>query len=64
MVDGRLYRDGLPLVIPKGHLFLALARAGWKGEDGPLSTDFVRRLRSLDRRMSMLYLRGDLESAA
>ena len=64
IVRGGLRRDGEPVPIPKGFLYLVLARAGWKGEDGPLSLEFVRRLRSLDPRLSQLYLRADRESAA
>lgn len=64
IVKGGLLRDGEPVPIPKGLLFLLLARAGWKGEDGLLSPDFVRRFRQLDPRLSLLYLRSDRESAA
>lgn len=64
IIRGGLFRDGEPLPIPKGFLFLVLARAGWKGEDGPLTAEFVRHLRSLDPRLSHLYLRGDREAAA
>lgn len=64
IIRGGLQRDGEPVPIPKGLLYLALARAGWKGDDGPLSGDFVRRLRALDPRLSHLWLRADRESAA
>ena len=64
ILRGGLYRNGCPLDVPKGLLYLALARAGWKGEDGPLSLELVRRLRLLDRRLSVLYLRPDRGTAA
>ena len=64
IVNGVLHRDGRPIPVPKGLLYLALARAGWKGEDGPLSADFVRRLRGLDPRLAHLYLPLDLDAAA
>jgi hypothetical protein len=64
IVSGVLRRDGRPIPVPKGMLYLALARAGWKGEDGLLSADFIRRLRSLDPRLAHLYLPLDLDAAA
>jgi hypothetical protein len=64
MIRGGLHRAGRAVPIPKGHLYLALARAGWRGEDGPLSLDLIRRLRLLDRRLSALYLPPDHEAAA
>ena len=64
IVNGGLRRDGHPILVPKGLLYLALARAGWKGEDGPLSADFVRRLRGLDPRLAHLYLPLDRDVAA
>jgi len=64
MIRGGLYRYGRVVQIPKGHLYLALARAGWRGEDGPLSVELIRRLRLLDRRLSVLYLPPDHEAAA
>jgi hypothetical protein len=64
ILRGGLHRDGRDLEVPKGLLYLALARAGWKGEDGPLSIAMIGRLRLMDRRLSVLYLRPDRESAA
>jgi hypothetical protein len=64
IIRGGLYGNGHPVDVPKGLLYLALARAGWKGEDGPLSLELVRRLRLIDRRLSVLYLRPRRESAA
>jgi len=64
ILNGTLQRDGHPVPVPKGLLYLALARAGWRGDDGPLTIDFVRRLRGLDPRLAHLFLRPDRESAA
>jgi hypothetical protein len=64
IVNGGLRRDGDPVQVPKGLLYLALARAGWRGNDGPLTVDFVQRLRGLDPRLAHLFLRPDRESAA
>jgi hypothetical protein len=64
ILRGGLHFGGRPVDVPRGLLYVQLARAGWKGEDGPLSLDFVRRLRLLDPRMSLFYLRPDREAAA
>jgi hypothetical protein len=64
IIRGGLHAEGRAVEVPRGLLYLALARAGWKGEDGPLSVEMIRRLRLLDRRLSVLYLRPDRESAA
>lgn len=59
VIRGGLYRNGIPVPIRRGLLYVFLARAGWKGEDGVLSPEFVRRLRTVDPRLPHLYLRGD-----
>jgi len=64
MIQGGLQQDGRPVAIPKGLLYQMLARAGWRGEDGPLSIDLVRRLRLQDPRLPLLYLRPERDSAA
>jgi hypothetical protein len=64
ILHGGLHFGGRPVDIPKGLLYRQLARAGWTGKDGPLSLDFVRRLRLLDPRLSFLFFRADLDSAA
>jgi hypothetical protein len=64
IVNGILRRDGDPVAIPKGLLYLAMARAGWKGEDGILSREFVRRLRLIDPRLAHLYMPLDRGTAA
>jgi hypothetical protein len=64
ILQGVLLCDGQPLIVPKGLLYVALARAGWRGVDGPLSLDLVRRLRLADPRLSLLYLRPGRETAA
>ena len=64
IIGGGLHYRGRPVKIPKGFLYLALARAGWKGEDGPLLPEFVQRLRLIDPRLRVLYFPVDRESAA
>ena len=64
IVDGNLHIDGRTSGIPKGLLFVLLARAGWKGEDGPIPLEMIVRLRALDPRFRFLYLPPDSEAAA
>ena len=42
--NGTLHRDGLPLLLPKGLVFRALLRSGWRGADGALPEDVAHRL--------------------
>jgi len=55
---GELRRWGAAIPIPKGLLFVLLARAGWRGQDGPLSHEFMVRFRQIDPRLSHFYLRA------
>jgi hypothetical protein len=64
ILDGRLLIDGRPSSIPKGHLYVLLARAGWNGVEGPVSSDLILRLRAIDPRFRFLYLHPDLDAAA
>jgi hypothetical protein len=36
VANGALHRNGLALAFPKGLIFRALLRAGWRGTDGTL----------------------------
>jgi hypothetical protein len=62
-VKGRLEIDGRPSPIPKGHLFVLLARAGWKGQDGPIPPEMILRLRAIDPRFRFLYLPPEADAA-
>lgn len=64
MIQGGLQRDGRPVAIPKGLLYQMLARAGWRGADGPLSIELVRLLRLQDPRLPLLYLPPERDLAA
>ena len=44
VAGGTLSRDGQPVVLPKGLVFRALLRAGWKGTDGSLPEEVARHL--------------------
>ncbi|HEV3027781.1 MAG TPA: hypothetical protein VG457_09425 [Planctomycetota bacterium] len=44
VADGTLRRNGLPLLLPKGLVFRALLRSGWKGVDGALPEGVAHRL--------------------
>jgi hypothetical protein len=63
ILEGVLRCHAIPVFVPKGLLYVALARAGWRGVDGPLSLDMVRRLRLADPRLSHLYLRPERDAA-
>ena len=41
---GVLRHNGLPVLLPKGLIYRALAQAGWRGTDGLLTADVARRL--------------------
>ena len=44
VANGSLRRNGLPVLLPKGLVFRALAQAGWRGTDGKLPEDVARHL--------------------
>jgi hypothetical protein len=44
VADGLLRRDGLPLLLPKGLVYRALLRAGWKGTNGTLPEEVAHHL--------------------
>jgi hypothetical protein len=44
VASGALRRNGLPILLPKGLVFRALLRAGWKGTDGTLPAEVARHL--------------------
>jgi hypothetical protein len=64
ILQGRLWIDGRLSAIPKGLLYVLLARAGWKGEEGPVSLEMILRLRALDPRFRFLYLPPQADAAA
>lgn len=51
--DGRILVDHHPLPLRKGLVTAALARAGWKGGDGPIGEELFRRLLAVDRRIGI-----------
>jgi hypothetical protein len=63
IIDGALWVNGRASDIPRGLLFVLLARAGWRGEEGPIPPEMALRLRSLDPRFRFLYLPPDSEAA-
>ena len=44
VANGTLRRNDLPLLLPKGLVFRALLRSGWRGVDGALSEEVAHRL--------------------
>jgi hypothetical protein len=62
--DGKLLVNSEPIPLRKGIVYVALARAGWNGHDGPLTTDLVESMLRLDRRVSLMALAREVQSAA
>ncbi len=44
VANGTVRRNGLPLLLPKGLVFRALLRSGWRGVDGALPEEVAHRL--------------------
>jgi hypothetical protein len=44
VANGTLRRNGLSMLLPKGLVFRALLRAGWKGTDGTLPEGVAQHL--------------------
>jgi hypothetical protein len=62
--DGKLLVNSEPIPLRKGIVYVALARAGWKGHEGALSTDVVESMLRLDQRVSLMALAREAQSAA
>jgi hypothetical protein len=61
---GTLYVNGESVPLRKGIIYSALARAGWKGFEGPISRELFEKVVEADRRISIVALAIQLESAA
>jgi hypothetical protein len=62
--DGKLFVNSEPVPLRKGIVYVALARAGWNGHEGPLASDVVESMLRLDRRLSLMALAREVQSAA
>jgi hypothetical protein len=62
--DGKLLVNDEAIPLRKGIVYVALARAGWSGREGPLTPDVVESMLRLDRRVSLMALARAVESAA
>jgi len=62
--DGKLLVNGEAIPLRKGIVYAALARAGWNGHEGPLPMKLVADMLQLDRRVSLMALAAESESAA
>jgi hypothetical protein len=62
--DGKLIVNQEPIPLRKGIVYAVLARAGWNGHEGPLSPALVESMLRLDRRVSMMALAREAQSAA
>jgi hypothetical protein len=61
---GMLFVNGESVPLRKGLIYAALARAGWKGVDGPVSRELFDKVVEADRRISIVALAIQLESSA
>jgi len=61
---GTLFVNGESVPLRKGIIYSALARAGWKGVEGPVSRELFEKVVEADRRISIVALAIQLESAA
>jgi len=62
--NGRLLVNDEAIPLRTGVIYVALARAGWKGYEGPLDRDMVDRVLKLDRRVSILALEREIQTSA
>jgi hypothetical protein len=62
--SGKLLVNGEAIPLRKGVVGVALARAGWKGLDGPLSRELVDQVLRLDQRISVLALAREIGTSA
>lgn len=62
--NGKLLVNGEAIPLRKGIVYAALARAGWNGHEGPLPVKLVADMLQLDRRVSLMALAAESESAA
>jgi len=61
---GTLFVNGESVPLRKGIVYAALARAGWKGVEGLVSRELFEKVIEADRRISIVALAIQLESAA
>jgi hypothetical protein len=62
--SGTLFVNGESVPLRKGLIYAALARAGWKGIDGPITRELFEKVIEADRRISIVALAIQLESSA
>ena len=61
---GTLFVNGESVPLRRGLIYAALARAGWKGVEGPISSELFEKVIEADRRISIVALAIEIESAA
>jgi hypothetical protein len=61
---GKLLLNGEGVPLRTGVVDAALARAGRKGYEGPVSGDLALKVLHLDRRVSLLALAREIETSA
>jgi len=62
--NGKLLINDEAIPLRTGIVYVALARAGWRGYEGPLERELVDKVLQLDRRISLLALAQELRTSA
>ena len=62
--SGKLFVNSEAVPLRKGIVYVALARAGWDGHEGPVSRELFERVLDADRRISIYALAQQLETSA
>ena len=62
--EGKLLVNHEAIPLRKGIVYVALARAGWTGHEGLLTPEVVESMLRLDRRVSLMALAREAQSAA
>jgi hypothetical protein len=62
--EGRLFVNSEAVPLRKGVVYVALARAGWNGREGPVTRELFDKILEADRRISIFALGRELENSA
>jgi hypothetical protein len=62
--NGKLLVNDEAIPLRAGIIYVALARAGWRGYEGRLDRDLVDKMLKLDQRISLLALARELATSA
>ena len=62
--EGRLFVNSEAVPLRKGIVYVALARAGWNGHEGPVTRELFDKILDADRRISIFDLGREIENSA